>query len=112
MSSNRSLPSEELARAIGSVAQGCPVLCREALTALLNVLHRTATTSTVWFPGLADREQEIAGCLVANLRDKEISERLGMAGSTVHAYLPRLYRKLHLHSRQQAVPRLLGWGEK
>ena len=101
---------EELARAISSVARGWPVLCREAQKAMLNVLHQAATATTVWFPGLSPREQEIAGCLVGNLCDKEISERLGMARSTVHVHLTRLYRKLRVHSRRQGVARLLRVG--
>jgi DNA-binding NarL/FixJ family response regulator len=102
----------ELARAISSVARGWPVLCREAQKAMLNVFHQAATATTVWFRGLSGREQEIAGCLVGNLRDKVICERLGMARGTVHVHLTSLYRKLRVHSRQQAVARLLrGGGE-
>ncbi len=105
--------AEELARTVSSVAGGWPVLCREAQKAVVDALHRAGTATTVWFPGLSRRELEIAGCLVANLRDKDISERLGMARSTVHVHLARLYRKLRIHSRQQAVARLLrGGGEK
>jgi DNA-binding NarL/FixJ family response regulator len=104
------LTPEELARVILSVAQGWPVLCREAQKAVLDVLHRAATATTVWFPGLTGREQEMAGCLVASLHDKEISARLGMAEATVHVHLTRLYRKLGVHSRRQAVAKLLGVG--
>jgi two-component system NarL family response regulator len=102
----------ELARAISSVARGWPVLCREAQKAVMNALHQAVTATTVWFPGLSGREQEIAGCLVGNLCDKEINERLGMARSTVHVHLTRLYRKLGVHSRKQAVARLLRVGGK
>jgi len=99
--------SGELAHAVSSVARGWPVLCREAQKAMLNAFHQAATATTVWFPGLSGREQEIAGCLVGNLCDKEINERLGMARNTVHVHLTRLYRKLGVHSRKQAVARLL-----
>jgi DNA-binding NarL/FixJ family response regulator len=104
------LAPEELARAVLSAAQGWPVLCREAQKAILNVLHRAATATTVWFPGLTGREQEIAGCLVARWRDKETAEYLRMARGTVHVHLVGLYKKLGVHSRQQAVARLLGVG--
>ena len=104
----KSLSSEELARAIGSAAQGCPVLCREAQKAILNALHRAAMASTVWFPGLTGREQDIVGCLMAHLCDNDISTRLGIKESTVHVHLTRLYRKLRVHSRRQVVAKLLG----
>lgn len=68
----------------------------------------SASATTVWFPGLTSREQEIAGCLVANLRDKETSECLGMAHGTVHVHLVSLYKKLGVHSRRHAVAKLLG----
>jgi DNA-binding NarL/FixJ family response regulator len=106
------LSPEQLARAVSSVAQGSPVLCVEAQKAILNVLHRSATATTVWFPGLTGSEQDIAGCLVAHLSDKEISTHLGMAKNTVHVHLTRLYGKLGVHSRRQAVAKLLGVGEE
>jgi DNA-binding NarL/FixJ family response regulator len=104
------LAPEKLARAVLSAAQGWPVLCREAQKAILNVLHRAATATTVWFPDLTGREQEIAGCLVARWRDKETAEYLRMARSTGHVHLVGLYKKFGVHSRQQAVARLLGVG--
>jgi DNA-binding NarL/FixJ family response regulator len=104
------LAPDELARAVLSVAQGWPVLSPEAQKAILNVFHRVATATTAWFPGLTGREQEMAGCLVASLHDKEISTRLGMAEATVHAHLTRVYRKLGVHNRRQAVAKLLGLG--
>lgn len=104
------LAPDELARAVLSVAQGWPVLSPEAQKAILNVFHRSAMATTAWFPGLTGREQEMAGCLVASLHDKEISTRLGMAEATVHAHLTRVYRKLGVHNRRQAVAKLLGLG--
>jgi DNA-binding NarL/FixJ family response regulator len=106
----KSLAPEELARAVALAAQGWPAMCREAQKALLNVVHRSATATTPSFPGLTGREREIAGCLVASQCDKEISTRLGIAEATVHVHLVRLYRKLGVHSRQQAVAKLLGVG--
>jgi DNA-binding NarL/FixJ family response regulator len=99
---------EALARAVDSLAQGWPVLCPEAQKRVLDVLQRAGAASTVRFPGLSSREQEIAGCLVAHLSDKEISTRLGISEATVHVHLTRLYRKLGVHSRRQAVAKLLG----
>jgi DNA-binding NarL/FixJ family response regulator len=106
------LTPDDLASAVSSVVRGWPVLCREAQKAILDVLHRAATATTVWFPGLTGREQEIAGCLVARLHDKEISAHLGLAEATVHVHLARIYRKMGVHSRRQTVARLLGGGRK
>ena len=99
-----------LRHAVGAVAQGGAALCPEAQRALLNVLHRATAATTTWAPGLTHREQEIAGCLVAHLSNKEISSRLGMDEETVHVHLVRLYAKLHVHNRQEAAAKLLGGG--
>ncbi|MGO8930784.1 MAG: LuxR C-terminal-related transcriptional regulator [Limisphaerales bacterium] len=102
------LAPEALAGAISSLAQGWPVLCQEAQKAIMRLLHRAGASATDWFRGLSGREQDIAGCLVARLHDKEISTHLEMAEATVHVHLTRLYRKLGVHSRRQAVIKLLG----
>ncbi len=108
MSSSRSRPKSLPVQL--NWLQKDPVLCREALTALLNTLHRTATATTAWPTGLTGREQEIAACLMTHLCDKDISTRLDIKEATVHAHLTRLYKKLRVHSRRQAVARLLAVG--
>jgi DNA-binding NarL/FixJ family response regulator len=98
------LPAK-LARAISSVAQGVPVLCEETVKALVHFLRRTGTSLSAH--DLTAREQEIVGCLAAKLSDKEISDRLSMNMSTLHVHLVKLYKKLGVHNRRQAVRKLL-----
>jgi DNA-binding NarL/FixJ family response regulator len=56
---------------------------------------------------LPRREQEIAACLAEQLPDKAIPRRLHIAVCTVHAHLVRLHPKLGVHTRAQAVSKLL-----
>ena len=57
---------------------------------------------------LGAREQEILDALVKGLLLKEIAQQLGISYWTVQEYIARIYQKLHVHSRSQAVAKYLG----
>lgn len=61
---------------------------------------------------LAPREQEVLDLLAKGYLQKEIAVQLGVSFSTVRTLTERIYAKLHVHSRSQAVARYLGAGEK
>lgn len=52
---------------------------------------------------LSPRELEVLEYLAAGLANKEISAALGMAGSTVKHHLERIFAKLEVKDRTQAV---------
>lgn len=56
---------------------------------------------------LAPREHEILDLLAKGLLQKEIAEQLGISYWTVQTHVARIYEKLHVHSRAQAVARYL-----
>ena len=58
--------------------------------------------------GLSPREREILDLLVVGLLQKEIAERLGISYWTVQTHISRIYEKLHVRSRAQAVAKYLG----
>jgi DNA-binding NarL/FixJ family response regulator len=57
---------------------------------------------------LAPREQEIIELLAKGLMQKEIAEKLGVSYWTVQTHIARIYEKLHVHSRAQAVAKFHG----
>ena len=53
--------------------------------------------------GLSPRESEVLELLARGFLYKEISEAIGVSLPTVNTYIRRIYEKLHVHSRSQAV---------
>lgn len=54
---------------------------------------------------LSPREQEVLDLLAQGYLYKEIAERLNISVPTVNTYVRRMYEKLHVRSRAQAVAR-------
>ena len=52
---------------------------------------------------LSRRQLEITRCIFDGLSEPAIGSLLGVAGSTVHTHLDRLYRKLQVHGRCELV---------
>jgi DNA-binding NarL/FixJ family response regulator len=57
--------------------------------------------------GLSAREREVLDYLAQGFLIKEIGEKLGIGFDTVRTYVRRIYEKLHVHSRAQAVAKFL-----
>jgi DNA-binding NarL/FixJ family response regulator len=56
---------------------------------------------------LSPREQEVLDCLSHGFLYKEIAERLGISYETVHTYIRRIYEKLQVRTRTEAVAKFL-----
>lgn len=52
---------------------------------------------------LTDRERDVLACLVEGWRSKEIADHLDMATNTVRTHTNRIFRKLGVHNRLEAV---------
>ena len=57
--------------------------------------------------GLSPREQEVLDCLAHGYLYKEIAEKMGVSYATIRTHIERIYQKLHVRSRGQAVARYL-----
>jgi DNA-binding NarL/FixJ family response regulator len=56
---------------------------------------------------LSPREQMVIDCLSRGLAYKQIAERMGISVTTIRTYLRRIYEKLHVRSRSEAVAKYL-----
>jgi len=56
---------------------------------------------------LSEREQEVLDCLSQGLMYKEIADKLKISYETVHTYIRRIYEKLQVRTRTEAVAKFL-----
>ena len=54
---------------------------------------------------LSDRELDVLRLLARGQVYKEIAAELNLSFHTVHTLIRRIYEKLHVHTRQEAVAR-------
>jgi len=57
---------------------------------------------------LSERERQVLECLAKGYAYKQISDELGVSMDTTRTYIRRIYEKLHVHTRTDAVVRYLG----
>ena len=56
---------------------------------------------------LSEREREVLECLAKGLLYKQIASQMGISMATVRTYTQRIYEKLHVHTRTEAVVQFL-----
>jgi len=99
-------PSAELLEAIREVHRGgSPMTMHIARKVVQSFQSTTAATSTT--EDLSEREQQVLDLLSRGLIYKEIAEKLGISYETVHTYIRRIYEKLQVRTRTEAVAKFL-----
>lgn len=71
-------------------------------------LFRKSRPSAREVDTLSPREQEVIDCLSRGYLYKEIADRMGVSYATIRTHVERIYHKLHVRSRAQAVARYMG----
>lgn len=64
--------------------------------------------SSLTLAGLTDREQEVLQLLAEGLLYKEISLRIGISEAAIKQHIHRMYAKLHVQNRTEAVNKYFG----
>jgi DNA-binding NarL/FixJ family response regulator len=99
-------PARELLEAIREVHRGgSPMTMHIARKVVQSFQSATAATSTT--ENLSEREQQVLDLLSRGLIYKEIAEKLGISYETVHTYIRRIYEKLQVRTRTEAVAKFL-----
>lgn len=57
---------------------------------------------------LTERERELLSLMARGKHYKEVADSLGISTDTVRSHIRRIYRKLQVHSRTEAVVKFLG----
>lgn len=95
----------ELLAAVKDVfAGGAPMtsnIARKVVQSFKRVAPKTSAQN------LTPRETEVLDYLVKGYSYKEVAEAISISYGTVHTHIERIYKKLHVQSRAQAVARYL-----
>ncbi len=94
-------PPKELLEAIRDVHSGGAPMSSQIARKVVHSFRAAAPAGETGT--LSPREQEILGWLAQGFLIKEIAERLGIGFDTVRTHIRRIYEKLQVHSRAQAV---------
>ncbi len=99
-------PAEELARAVRVVAAGdallAPSITRRFIAEAVK-RHTTVPRASALLDDLTARELEVLGLVAGGLSNAEIAGRLFLAEQTVKTHVSRVFAKLSLRDRAQAV---------
>jgi DNA-binding NarL/FixJ family response regulator len=99
-------PRAELLEAIREVhVGGSPMTTHIARKVVQSFQKAPASPQTG--EALSTREQEVLDCLSQGFLYKEIAEKLGISYETVHTYIRRIYEKLQVRTRTEAVAKFL-----
>lgn len=102
----RPLSGQEVRQAVSLAARGGAPLCGTAVRRLVEHLHCGTPSALVHRFNLTPRDLDMLALLDRGCSNKEIAGQLGLSFHTIREYMRRLYGKLEVHSRTQALRRL------
>lgn len=99
---------EELLNAIDEVRRGGSPMSSSIARKVVQFFQQTMPPTAPEGVQLAPREQQVLELVARGYVTKEIADRLQVSIPTVKTYIRRIYEKLHVRSRGEAVARYLG----
>src|ERR1022692_3915663 len=98
--------SKELLEAIQEVHRGGSPMTMHIARKVVLSFQKTAATAQAT-ENLSEREQQVLDLLSQGLMYKEIADKLEISYETVHTYIRRIYEKLQVRTRTEAVAKFL-----
>jgi DNA-binding NarL/FixJ family response regulator len=98
--------SRELLEAIQEVHRGGSPMTMHIARKVVQSFQKTAATAPPT-ENLSEREQQVLDLLSQGLMYKEIADKLAISYETVHTYIRRIYEKLQVRTRTEAVAKFL-----
>jgi len=98
--------SAELLAALREVSQGGSPMTAHIARKVVQSFQKTGPSPQAT-ENLSQREQEVLDCLAQGFLYKEIADKLGISYETVHTYIRRIYEKLQVRTRTEAVAKFL-----
>ena len=99
-------PRAELLDALREVVRGGSPMTTHIARKVVQSFQKTGPSPQPT-ENLSQREQEVLDCLSQGFLYKEIAEKLGISYETVHTYIRRIYEKLQVRTRTEAVAKFL-----
>ena len=99
-------PSAELLAAIRDVQKGGSPMTAHIARKVVQSFQKAGASAQAT-ENLSQREQEVLDCLSQGFLYKEIADKLGISYETVHTYIRRIYEKLQVRTRTEAVAKFL-----
>ncbi len=101
-------PTKDLIEAIREMQRGgSPMTTHIARLVVQSFQKSAAPSSGGSLSELSEREQQVLDLLAQGLIYKEIAEKLNIGYETVHTYIRRIYEKLQVRTRTEAVAKFL-----
>ena len=102
-------PTKELIEAIREVQRGGSPMTAHIARLVVQSFQRTpgAQQAADELSKLSEREQQVLDLLSQGLIYKEIAEKLKISYESVHTYIRRIYEKLQVRTRTEAVAKFL-----
>jgi len=97
--------TKELIEAIHEVRRGGSPMTMHIARKVVQSFQKIAPARST--ENLSEREQQVLDLLSQGLIYKEISDKLGVSYETVHTYIRRVYEKLQVRTRTEAVAKFL-----
>ena len=98
-------PQEELIASLQQVHEGGAPMTSYVARKVVHSFHHDEPERS-HAEALSPREREVLELLARGYLYKEITETLGISMATVNTHVRRIYEKLHVHSRAQAMAKL------
>jgi len=98
--------SKELLEAIHDVRRGGSPMTMHIARKVVQSFQKSASAAQAT-EILSEREQQVLDLLSQGLIYKEIADKLGISYETVHTYIRRIYEKLQVRTRTEAVAKFL-----
>ncbi|MCU0787409.1 MAG: response regulator transcription factor, partial [Verrucomicrobia bacterium] len=100
-------PRAELLEAIKEAHRGGSPMTTHIARLVVQSFQKPVQAPDPGIENLSPREQEVLDCLAQGLIYKEIADKLNISYETVHTYIRRIYEKLQVRTRTEAVARFL-----
>lgn len=99
--------ADKLLEAIVELRQGGSPMSAEIARRVVQTFHQQRVIAQEQTAALTKREGEILGYLSNGLRYKEIAERLFISPATVRTHIHKIYEKLHVRTKSEAILKVL-----